>query len=271
MLPSIWQEYNKAGNTGVFEDWLKRVLERPRPQDVIDRVHRRHDQGMLVRRWAEAAGPENVTVVVLDPEDHGFVFEVFERMLGLPVGLFESGGLSRSNRSLTVPELELFRQTNRIIRDHDVAWRFYQRYVANGAALRMLQARRPVEGEQRLTLPAWAVDTVVDDQQRHVREIAESGVRVVGNLQQLAREPRVRPEGEPAHTEVTTVPIDAAAEALAGMLSQAIDRSWDFSDPRPKSDRTRREVIESLTWRELADELQLRARQRARRTLRRGR
>ena len=71
MLPSIWQEYNKAGNTGVFDQWLQRVLARPRPQEVVDRVHVRHDQGMLVRRWAAAAGPENVTVVVLDPADHG--------------------------------------------------------------------------------------------------------------------------------------------------------------------------------------------------------
>lgn len=270
MLPSIWQEYNKAGNTGVFEDWLARVLQRPRPQDVIDRVHRRHDQGMLVRRWAAAAGPENVTVVVLDPDDHGFVFEVFERMLGLPVGLLESGGLSRSNRSLSVPELELFRQTNRIIRDNDVAWRFYQRYVANGAALRMLQARKPGPDEQRLLLPAWALETVVDDQQRHVREITESGVRVVGDLQKLAREPRVRPAGDPSHAEVTSVPIEAAAQALAGMLSQAIDRSWDFGETRPVGPRTRREVIDSLSWRELVDELRDRARHRARRTLRRG-
>ena len=166
MLPSIWQEYNKAGNTGVFDQWLQRVLARPRPQEVVDRVHVRHDQGMLVRRWAEAAGPENVTVVVLDPADHGLVFEVFERMLGLPVGFLESGGLSRSNRSLSVPELEMLRQTNLVLREHDVAWRHYQRYLANGAALRMLQTRKPEPGEQRLALPAWARDTVVDDMQR---------------------------------------------------------------------------------------------------------
>jgi hypothetical protein len=267
MLPSIWQEYNKAGNVGVFDQWLERVLARPRPQEVVDRVHVRHDQGKLVRRWADAAGAENVTVVVLDPSDHGFVFEVFERMLGLPVGFLESGGLSRSNRSLSVPELEMLRRTNQVLRDNDVEWRHYQRYLANGAALRMLQTRKPAADEQRLALPAWAHDTVVDDMQRHVREIAESGVRVVGDLGMLAREPRLRGDDEPAHTEVTSVPIEAAAQAIAGALSQASDRSWDFGEPRPKHVPTRAEVLDSLSWRELAAELRKRAGQRTRRTL----
>ncbi|WGL52887.1 hypothetical protein P5P86_03460 [Nocardioides sp. BP30] len=271
MLPSIWQEYNKAGNVGVFDQWLERVLQRPRPQEVVDRVHVRHDQGMLVRRWAAAAGPENVTVVVLDPADHGFVFEVFERMLGLPVGFLESGGLSRSNRSLSVPELEMLRRTNMVLREHDVAWRDYQRYLANGAALRMLQTRKPEPDEQRLALPGWAAERVMDDMQRHVREIGASGVRVVGDLDMLARAPRLRGEDEPAHTEVTSVPIEAAAQAIAGALSQASGRSWSFSDPRPTpSGPTRESVVGSLSWRELADELRKRVRQRARRTFGNG-
>lgn len=266
MLPSIWQEYNKAGNVGVFDQWLQRVLARPRPQEVVDRVHVRHDQGMLVRRWAQAAGAENVTVVVLDPADHGFVFEAFERMLGLPLGLLESGGLSRSNRSLSVPELELFRQLNIVLREHDVDWPAYQSYVARAAALRMLQTRKPAPGEQKLALPAWALDTVVDDMQRHVREIADSGVRVVGDLDLLARAPRLRGEDEPAHTEVTDVPVDAAAQAIAGVISKATHRGWDFGEARPPHHPTRAEVLASLSARELAAELRRRVKRRVRRT-----
>jgi len=269
MLPSIWQEHNKAGNIGLFEDWLKGVLARPRPQERIERVHIRHDQGQLVRRWAEAVGPQNVTVVVLDPQDKQFVFHAFEAMLGLPRGLFTSGGLSRSNRSLTVPELEMLRQTNKVLRANDLAWADYQRFLANGAALRLLQARRPPAEEQRLTIPDWAVERVMDDMQRHVREIAASGVRVVGDLDLLARAPRVRGEDEPAHAEVDTVPIEAAAQALAGALSQASGRSWDFAPPRLPEPPSAADLLGSVSAKDLVTELRARVRQRARRALRR--
>lgn len=271
MLPSIWQEHNKAGNVGLFDDWLRGVLKRPRPQDRIERVHIRHDQGWLVRRWAQAAGPQNVTVVVLDPNDHDFVFAAFEKMLGLPAGLLTSGGLSRSNRSLSVPELEMLRQLNQILRDHELEWRDYQRYVPNGAALRMLQARRPAADEQRLAIPDWAVERVMDDMQRHVREIAESGVRIVGDLELLARPPRVRGADEPAHEDVTSVPVEAAAQALAGAISQASGRSWNFAPPRPvPAPPPREELLGSFSARELAGELRRRVGRRARRVAKPG-
>jgi hypothetical protein len=270
MLPSIWQEHNKAGNVGLFDDWLTGVLARPRPQDRIERVHVRHDQGWLVRRWAQAAGPENVTVVVLDPADHDFVFDVFEKMLGLPSGLLSSGGLSRSNRSLSVPELEMLRQVNKVLRANDVAWPDYQRYLANGAALRMLQTRRPAADEQRLAIPAWAVERVMDDMARHVREIAASGVRIVGDLDLLARPPRVRAEDEPAHPDVTSVLIEAAAQALAGVISQATGRSWSFAPPRPRELPSPAESLAGVSARELIAELRGRVRRKAHRAFTRN-
>jgi hypothetical protein len=272
MLPSIWQEHNKAGNVGLFDDWLAGVLARPRPQDRIERVHIRHDQGWLVRRWAQAAGPENVTVIVLDPADHDFVFTVFEKMLGLPPGIFVSGGLSRSNRSLSVPELEMLRQLNKVLRANDLAWRDYQRLVANGAALRMLQTRAPLPDEQRLAIPEWALGRVMDDMQRHVREIADSGVRVVGDLDLLMRPPRVRGADEPVHEDVTSVPIEAAVEALAGVISQASGRSWNFSPPRspqPAEVPPSTGLLAGFSARDLVAELRSRIRRKASRAFKR--
>lgn len=270
MLPSIWQEHNKAGNTGLFDDWLTGALARPRPQDRIERFHVRHDQGQLVRRWAAAAGPEKVTVVVLDPADHDFVFDVFEKMLGLPSGIFTSGGLSRSNRSLSVPELEMLRQLNKVLRANDLAWPDYQRLVANGAALRMLQTRAPLPDEQRLAIPEWALERVMDDMQRHVREIADSGVRVVGDLDLLMRPPRVRGADEPAHDDVTSVPIEAAAQALAGAISQASGRSWSFAPPRPAAIPPQKEVLAGFSVKDLVAELRRRLRRKAARPFEKG-
>jgi hypothetical protein len=235
MLPSIWQEYNKAGNTGIFDDWLRRVLATPRPDDLAATFHRRHDHGALVRRWAAAAGAENVTVVVIDPADHGLVFAAFEAMLGLPAGLLGGGEGAYANRSMSVPELELLRRLNQVVRDAGVEWRDYQRLVVRGAARRMLSARRPAADEQRLALPAWAVEPVLAEAARHAEEIRASGVRVVGDLESLARRPRVRGEQEPAHQDVATVPIQAAVEALAGLLAAALPDTAAPGKVRPVS------------------------------------
>ena len=82
--------------------WLRRNLALPRPPETFHRFHVRHDQGALVRRWAQVAGPENVTVVVLDPARPRFVFSAFERMLGLPDGLLaDAQDDGRANRGLT--------------------------------------------------------------------------------------------------------------------------------------------------------------------------
>jgi hypothetical protein len=222
MLPSIWQEYNKAGNTGIFDDWLGRVLAQPRPDDLAATFFRRHDHGALVQRWASAAGAPNVTVVVLDAADRGLVFAAFEAMLGLPAGLLGAGDGAYANRSMSVPELELLRRLNDVVRGAGVEWGDYQRLVVRGAARRMLSGRRPAAHEQRLALPAWAVEPVLAEASRQVEQIRASGVRVVGDLDALARRPRVRGEEEPAHQDVAAVPIEVAVQALAGLLAAAV-------------------------------------------------
>jgi hypothetical protein len=264
MLPSIWQEYNKAGNTGTFDAWVKRVLTYPRTQETIDRIHVRHDQGALVRRWADLVGPDNLTVIVLDPADHTRVYRAFEAMLGLPAGLLQAGDHpGMTNRSLSVPEIELFRHLNGVSRAAGVKWPDYQRYIAEGAALRMLQQRSPHEGEQKLLLPTWAGEPVLQEEERHVREIAESGVRVVGALEGLAKPPRVRESDDEQHSTTTTVPLDAAVEALAGLLSAATNRGWNFQaadDTRPTAEA----LVGDTTAAKLALELAKRARRRMR-------
>lgn len=233
MLPSIWQEYNKAGNTGLFDDWLRRVLAVPRPAEIVDSFHRRHDQGQLIRRWAQAAGRENVTVVVADPSNHVHMFDAFSDMLGLPRELLRSAAASAShdNRSLSVPELEMLRRLNEVTRAHGVEWPDYQRYVVRGAARRMLRERRPGTTEQRLLIPAWARERVAEEAVRHAEEIAASSVRIVGDVSLLARAPRVRRDDEPEHQDVELVSVDAAVEALAGLLSMTLTGTRDF---RPK-------------------------------------
>jgi hypothetical protein len=105
---------------------------------------------------------------------------------------------------------------------------------------------------------------------RHVREIAASGVRIVGDLDLLARPPRVRAEDEPAHPDVTSVLIEAAAQALAGVISQATGRSWSFAPPRPRELPSPAESLAGVSARELIAELRGRVRRRAHRAFTRN-
>jgi hypothetical protein len=261
MLPSIWQEYNKAGNTGLFDDWLRGVLNRKRSKQMIERVHVRHDQGGLVRRWQRTVGADRVTVIVLDSGRPSALFETFEAMLGLPIGLLEAAELppAASNRSLSVPELEFLRRTNVVLRAQGVPWTDYQRLLAEGGATRMLEKRRPTADEQRLLLPDWAAELADEDSARHVTEIEASGVRVVGDLATLATPAVRRAPSAPEHQYVETLAMDAAVEAVLGFASAALGRSWDFAPLVPQDLPIPARAVRDVTSRDLVSVVARRA------------
>lgn len=263
MLPSIWQQYTKAGSVGTFDGWMRSVVERPRSERMSDGFFRRHDQGALVRRWAEVAGADHVTVIVLDRTDHEFVYSAFERLLGLPHGLLNSGAESiPANRGMSLPEIELMRRFNQIVQRR-APWKEYERLVLAGGALRMLETRTPPADEPRLQLPDWALEVVDDDAARYVAEIEASGVRVVGDLDALRRPAAGRSDAAHDHTAVSSVPIDAAAQAMAGLLSAGMDQGWDFgSSPAGRSARATGAA--DIPARDLIRELGARAARRAR-------
>jgi hypothetical protein len=232
ILPSAWQQYIKAGVPIVFDDWLGAVLADPPDRSVTKGFHDRNDQAGVVRRWADAAGADHVTVVVLDKDRPELLFDTFEQLLDLPSGTLaaqELGGFA-SNRSLTVPEAELFLALNEVIRPYDVEWDDFQRMVRNGAARRVLDNRQA--DEDRPQLPGWAVKRAAEIGASYAEAIAATGVRVVGDLDLLAEEVPTRIGDSPPPTHV---PIDLAAEALAGMLSAASWRGAFFGE---KDDET---------------------------------
>lgn len=230
MLPSIWQEYLKGGNTGTFDSWLRRVLTEPRIPAMIHKVHVRHDQGELVQRWAKIVGANNVTVIVLDKSQPELVFDAFEELLDLPTGLLrpdKTDGRS-ANRSMSVPEIELLRRINITARGSGVRFDDYSRLVNQGVVARMLRERSPSSDEPGLRLPAWAAEKAGIQAERFAQQISASGVRVVGDLSILTRPVPTREQDAPKHQRVDQVPLAAAVEAVAGLLSQALGRGSSF-------------------------------------------
>ena len=235
MLPSMWQERLKAGgSSAAFEPWLRKMLRPRRPADVARRE--RHDHGGLVERWAEQLGAERVTVVILDPDDHGFVFGAFENLLGLPTGLLTSKPFPAGvNRSLTVPEVELLRRLNQITRAQGLPWTNHERLVVQGAVARLLAGSTAAEP---VRLPGWAVPLANEVADRNAERITASGVRIVGEAANLAEPALAEPVKD--HRDTRSVPLEVAVEALAGLLAAATGHDSDF---RRNPDRTGRQVL----------------------------
>jgi hypothetical protein len=205
ILPSQWQQYVQAGTTMAYEPWLRGVLaESP---DVTPSFWRRHRHDELVDRWAAVVGTDRVTVVVADDRDHTAVLRAFERLSGLPQGLLVPED-ERMNRSLTTAEIELVRAMNAALDGHGIDPSLRQTLVLFGAA-RNLKVRSPDRSEPRIQTPTWADDAIAAAARRIVAGLRASGVRVVGDLDQL-----------------TARPARAAAPTAAPTDARASDGRW---------------------------------------------
>jgi hypothetical protein len=224
ILPSIWQESAKLRSGLGYEDFLRSVIGGPeaggpeaggtgrrRSRAFLER----NDQGLVVRRWAEVMGPENVTVVIVDKQRPDHLAHAFEGLLGLPHGLLagRAAGPGRSNRALTLDEAELARRVAAGLR-HDLAPADYLRIVRSGAMLGIIHSERDRSGDRRLALPQWAAEAATRRGGQFADQIAASGVRVVGNLGLLRAEARGVPERQ---LDVPDVPIGIGVDAVAGV------------------------------------------------------
>ena len=228
ILPSAWQQFVKAGTTTGFDDWLHAVLAQPPDRSVTRRFHRRNDQGGVVRRWVKAAGPERVTVIVTDARRPELLTNSVEHLLALEPGTLAANDHDgyAANRGLTTSESELFLALNRAIEPYDVDWDDYERIVRFGAQRRLME--EPPSAGDRLILPDWAAARAAERGAEFAEQITRSGARVIGDLSLLADEP---PSRSDADQPVAEVPVDMAAEALAGMLSAGTWRGPDFEEP----------------------------------------
>ena len=228
ILPSAWQQFVKAGTTTGFDDWLTAVLADPPDRSVTRRFHRRNDQGGVVRRWVKATGADRVTVVVTDASRPELLISSVEQLLALRPGTLAAEDLDGfdANRGLSSAEAELFLALNRAIEPYDVDWDDYERIVRFGAQRRLME--EPASAGERLLLPEWAAVRAAERGAQFAEQIAQTGARVIGDLAVLAEKPPARSElDEP----VQEVPVDMAAEALAGALSAGTWRGPDFDEP----------------------------------------
>jgi hypothetical protein len=108
MLLSMWQQRVKNAEFRPLDAWLDEAFrELPMLHMPGGDVFDESDGTNLVGRWADAFGPENMTVVVLDPTDRDHIFRVFEDLLGQRRGTLDR---VTANSGMSAVETEFFRQ-----------------------------------------------------------------------------------------------------------------------------------------------------------------
>lgn len=227
ILPSQWQQFVQGGLRESYDQWLDAMFNAPAGKPTPTFWHRhRHDQ--LVARWADVVGPGNVTVVVLDDRDQSMVLRVFEQLLGLSDGTLAVEP-DLTNRSMTLPEIEVVRAFNESFKAQGLATPLHTKVMRYGAAPYM-KTRVPESDEPRIETPRWALDRVGAVAREMVEAIAASGVRVVGDLEGLTEVPPSEVVGD-RPPEVRVSPRIAASAAMGVLLASGLARDGSRSTP----------------------------------------
>src|SRR5699024_6308034 len=142
VLVSLWTQNLKYGESRTFDDWSSGLFDEARetPAPLAQQL----DHAELVERWASAAGPENVTVVLVSKEDRGLATDAFEALLGLPSGTLTDASTDAPlvNRSLTLPEAETIRRINELSYDAETtSWPMYRHVMWRGGTGGVLYGR----------------------------------------------------------------------------------------------------------------------------------
>lgn len=211
LIPSQYQQLVQRGvTTRRFRPWAEGVLGRR--DDVKTRPFwHRHQLDEQVRRWGDLVGYDNVTVLVVGGADRRFLPESIERLLDVTPGTLADRKVA-ANRSLTAGEVELVRQWHVLGAAAGVSRA--ERHRMAGPVCDHLKARDRGPDVPRLALPAWAVEEANRRSAVIADRIAETGVRVVGDLSALSAVPV--PKKAPA-PQAATLDVGVAAQFALGL------------------------------------------------------
>lgn len=223
VLPGRWSELLKEGLSDSFDNWLKRLYDPEATRPLTEPMQRYLDQAGLIERWAEVAGFDNVTVVVVDKANKDLLSNTFERLLGLPERTLANGAENgrSSNRSLTAFEADVLRNANLKLNENMVPWALYDDLIYRGTIPRLLDDRVVQPGEPKIRMPRWAAERATHDGKEFANRIAVSGVRVIGDLDRLFAPIPDDRTAEPG--EYADAFRDIAIEALTGTVEGGVE------------------------------------------------
>jgi len=219
LLPSAWQQYLKYGVKLTYEEWLQAILNGPREKAPTPTFWMRHDHPVLIKRWLNLVGKENVSLVVVDDSNHDFIYQAFEQILGLEVGTLQKRKEKISNRSMTLAEAEFLRQIN-LRQPESSTWDKYESFVRRSMMHEILNTPIAEAKPEKVTTPVWATEKANQIAKQYFDEISKMNLKVIGELEQVALEI----SGAKEQQLPETISIATVAIGMQGVQKNALKR-----------------------------------------------
>jgi hypothetical protein len=242
LVPAQWQTAMRQRNTWTLDEYADAVAgqtQNKRAKMAARHFWRRQDYGPIVQRFADVVGLDHVQVVTLPPSgsDPDLLWQRFCNACHLDADTTVTGDVS--HESLGAASTELMRRLNAHPTIEELPMRAYQKSVNGALSRRVLAHRR--SREPGLVLPAAHQQWAEREAARVIADLGATGVRVIGDLDDLIprppRNPPVAPETLPPDEL-----LEAALDGLAGLAAEHASLQRKLQRKERQS-QTRREQV----------------------------
>ena len=224
IFPSTYQQGLKSGSSYSYEAWLERTTTYYYGEQKTG-FWKRNRHALVISRWMQIFGAENVTLITADESNPQLLFDRFSEFLKLPAGSLTPVPNSGLNRSLLLDEIHLLRAINKAI-PKSRNWNAYMTFVRRGTFEQITATPTgKVGATQRLRTPKAYAKKIEQIAAIELAELRSLDIRVLGDLRDL--ELGTAPVG--SNAEVSQIGIEKIAAVIAsydfGLLKLISPRS----------------------------------------------
>lgn len=215
LFPSTYQQALKSGSSYSYEVWLERTISDYFGEQKTG-FWKRNRHALVISRWIEVFGAQNVSIITADESNPGLLFERFNSLLKLPAATLKPVAESGLNRSLLLDEINLLRAINKNV-PKSRNWNAYMTFVRRGT-FEQITARpaEKVAAAGKLRTPRAFAKKIEEIAKIEMAELEALEVRVLGEIDDL----KVGTAPVGANANPTDISIDKVASVIA---------SYDFS------------------------------------------
>ncbi|HET6627375.1 MAG TPA: hypothetical protein VFG63_13385 [Nocardioidaceae bacterium] len=181
-IPAMWQETVQNFRVWTWKEHLDGVRGWPEEHNPPgDNFWRQQDTPAMAGRWAEAVGPQSLTLVTVPHPgaDSDVLWHRFCSVAGIDGDA--CAPIPRTNEALGAASTLVMRRLNELLRESGLAWKDYSVLVKFGLAKAGLALHKGEEPALGFPVPRWV--------KRRSKEMIERfealGVRVEGDLAEL--------------------------------------------------------------------------------------